>query len=522
MSNTFKVVFVAPPHDGYYNGSRYESQGITQLAAILRDKKITVKVIDAFLQDLSVEDTVDLILKSIPEVMLGFSLMQFAQFRSFVSVMNLLNLQGISLPKIVVGGAYPTVAYKEILDRDLKIDLIAISESDLVIYDLYTDLARNSNDWQLRKGFAYKYGNQIINTGYPDIPESIDDLPTPNHDNLIKSLELGWPAVIHSSRGCDWGSCTFCCIGRRYPGETKVRRRSVSSVIDEIQLFSKYKTPFILFTDDNFLNNSRTDSKWLYDFIERMQRLKLYIPFGISTRINSLEPKILEDLCSIGLKSVFLGIEGCLPRTLKLFNKGYNVEDIHTNMKMILSHSVIVACGFIMFDPEASISDIRNNIDFMRLYPFMGRFQLNQVHILPEAPLKQYYARKNMLTLCETGLKAIYNDPSVNLVKETASLYQTMSMETVGSLFACWFHRLTLHPEDPLVALYDEIAAQVRIFDLDILTRWCDMASSNTKFDTYNEASIATISLQKHLKALNMDSVVSEINAKTKWSARNE
>jgi len=175
-----------------------------------------------------------------------------------------------------------------------------------------------------------------------------------------------------------------------------------------------------------------------------------------------------------------------------------------------------------MFDPEASISDIRNNIDFMRLYPFMGRFQLNQVHILPEAPLKQYYARKNMLTLCETGLKAIYNDPSVNLVKETASLYQTMSMETVGSLFACWFHRLTLHPEDPLVALYDEIAAQVRIFDLDILTRWCDMASSNTKFDTYNEASIATISLQKHLKALNMDSVVSEINAKTKWSARNE
>jgi radical SAM superfamily enzyme YgiQ (UPF0313 family) len=477
------VVLVVPPFDGEYFGTRYENQGIAQLAAILREHGWRVATIDAFMLHLDCEEVADLLRESPPRLMLGFTAIQHDQYRSLRQILDL--LPESSLPLVAMGGYFPSLWFRDILADERRIDAVFRYESDLALPGFLIKLAAGRIDdpgfIPSVPGCAVRGPASIVDNGPGPIPQDLGALPLPAHDHIRRGIILGCPGVIHSSRGCDYGRCAFCCIGKQYPDEKYIRRRPVAQVVREIDNLATEGAEIVLFSDDNFLNRSAPDDTWVDEFIKAMDGRGSNVPLAISTRPDSAEPGVLSALHRVGLRSVFLGIENISARTLRIFSKGITpamAEDAVTNC---LAAGLCVIPGYIMFEPRTTVTEIRQGIAFMQRHRVFGRFYFNVLTVLPGTPLAERYARQGILRRDGFRLLVEPVDPDVRALADSARLFTRLTNKALAPTLAAWFPRLKLAAEHDLAVPYDEILDGVRERDLQAFSHWCDLVEAGAR-----------------------------------------
>ena len=90
------------------------------------------------------------------------------------------------------------------------------------------------------------------------------------------------------------------------------------------------------------------------------------IRFGIEARVNDIHDETVNALVEAGLNNILIGLESGSDRSLKRINKMTTVAQNENAIRILRKHGIEPSVGFIMFEPDSSLEDVRVNFEFLR------------------------------------------------------------------------------------------------------------------------------------------------------------
>lgn len=269
-------------------------------------------------------------------------------------------MKGEHAPYIAAYGFYPTIAYEMILQECAAIDAVVLGEPERTFATLAATLAAKGDPLGL-KGLAARDASGAVRSERAELVEDLDALPFPvRTEGLYRISEVN----IQGSRGC-YGKCTFCYINPFYGNGSRWRSRSPENIVAEIDavIAAKGKRDFY-FTDPNFFGPGRQGQ-------ERALRIAALlkprgIRFGIEGRVNDIHDETIRALADAGLRHILIGLESGKDDSLKRMNKMTTVEQNERALGILRAHGIEPNVGFIMFEPDSTLHDIRTNFEFLK------------------------------------------------------------------------------------------------------------------------------------------------------------
>jgi anaerobic magnesium-protoporphyrin IX monomethyl ester cyclase len=196
-------------------------------------------------------------------------------------------------------------------------------------------------------------------------------------------------ASLLASRGCLY-NCSFCSIRQFYgsaPGPLR-RVRAPEAVVAEMRdLFERYGVRFFMFQDDDFAAKSPRQRRWVDAFLRTLDRAGLtrQVRWRIACRVDEVDEELFTHCRDHGLIAVYLGVESGSPAGLRTLNKRVTVEQNLAAVETLKRIGVAFEMGFMLFDPDSTISTIQENIDFLRQATGDGVCPANFCKMLPYA-----------------------------------------------------------------------------------------------------------------------------------------
>lgn len=302
----------------------------------------------------------------------------------------------------VLGNYFPTLCYKEILTNFDCFDYLSIGSGEECLSQLakYIQNKISINDIP---SIAYKKENHLIVSDHWTEPSMLTTLPPPVRSDINKLLKTGLSASIYASRGCAY-ACKYCASGSLNYRDGSMNHyvlRDPIEVVDEIEvLVTTFNVPRITIIDDTFGANTPASKEQAFSICREMKKRSLKVPFMIDTRIDCIDKELFSELKSVGLERIFMGIEARDTRTLKAYNKGYQLDDtfISEKLSILKDLEISVAYGVIPLYPGATLDELETNVDFIYSLkdtdPFMF---LKEFVPYPGSVLTEYYQKQNLI-----------------------------------------------------------------------------------------------------------------------------
>lgn len=301
------------------------------------------------------------------------------KIRSYQRLVSVLHtLSRCNHPITVLGDIAATFAYDEILD--MFDDVICVrgegEESLPQIVSCYIKSGRFlKNELGDVPNLAYKSDGVKILTKR----SSIDTKKArhPKRYLLADVLRQNGIAHLESSRGCIYSKCSFCGVGQKYDN-TGWRPFKLDYVIEELEALSNAgcKSPY--FTDEDFFGN---DIHRVHEFCRKVVDGKKHgtispqMNFYFNARVGSIlgegyggvrqSVHTLNLLKEAGLREIFLGIESGCTDQIKRYQKMTTLRKNLAAIDLLRALNIEIDLGFIFFDPQATIQDLRHNVDFI-------------------------------------------------------------------------------------------------------------------------------------------------------------
>ena len=206
----------------------------------------------------------------------------------------------LSVP-VIAGGLHPTFAPEQVLAAP-GFDYVCLGEGEGALLDVVRRLSADPRPIQAGELDNIQVRGQAERPRLRPPLEPLDSLPFMARDLLNERY-----GVRHmvTQRGCPF-PCTYCAArmyNEMYPDYG--RRRSHQSVQDELDtLREDGGVSYIIFLDDTFTINH----KWVREFCIQ-HRERGAIPFGLHARVETITPRMLEELAAAGCKHITYGVE---------------------------------------------------------------------------------------------------------------------------------------------------------------------------------------------------------------------
>jgi len=268
-------------------------------------------------------------------------------------------------PKIIniVGGGLITAEPEVAFDALEFIDFGVIGEGEITICELAYAL-ENNGDFSEINGIIYKENGKFVRTLPRSSIKDIDTIPWPDYDGFELEHYLSLPppdvnnlgeerlVMLLTSRSCPF-SCTFCF----HTVSKEFRKRSIESVIQELEyLRDKYAVKFVFLADELFgFQKSR-----LKEFCEHMERFNL--PWCGSFRVNDINEENITYLKKGHCRRVGLGLESADNRILQSMRKQITVEQIEQSLKLLVDAEIPFSGNFIFGDIEETVETASNTL----------------------------------------------------------------------------------------------------------------------------------------------------------------
>ncbi len=215
--------------------------------------------------------------------------------------------------KVAVGGPHPNLALDEV-KACADIDHIMLGEGEISFVELLRDIESG------------KPVERIVQGVKPDL----DSLPFADREMfgagempIDHFLRVPFVTII-AGRGCIY-NCSFCQPAERMIFGSKVRRRSVKNVIEELkQLRERSHFQSLLIHDDCLTE----DRQWVMDFCDEYKRNGFTQPFVCQSRADIIckNEDMVKRMKRAGLAMFLIGFESGNQRVLNFLRKGTKVE----------------------------------------------------------------------------------------------------------------------------------------------------------------------------------------------------
>ena len=347
------LVFISLPSPFAKEPAMNPPLGIAYLTSYLRPFVDSIRVVDFATFDY--DYTAKEYLKEIPKDadLYGISCMspQFYWLKEIA-----LYLKQNTKAKVVAGGPHPTSMASECLEF---VDYVVFGEGELPMQALVMGVPPH-----LIKGVGYNRGPDLpFAPGFSPraIVRDLNSLPFPDREifDLSKyKRNIDGESAIHlvTLRGCPY-NCAFCdknMVGR------KVRFRSISNVIEEIDLYRKKGFNSFVIYDDIFT----LIPKRITDFCEAAKERG--IKWRCWSRTDLIDKEILAKMKDAGLTSITYGVESGDDRILLNINKKATVANNRAALLAAKEVGVPVRCSLMYGCPGENMSSLKNTIRLIK------------------------------------------------------------------------------------------------------------------------------------------------------------
>ena len=304
-------------------------QGLLSIAAWVRSRGFSVRIIDCKIECPSVEQFKEFFIKQYVDKnvdirYIGISSVTITIKKAYV--IGAFCKTHYPSSSIVFGGAHPSVLPEEVLEQDY-IDIVACGEGEITMEEILAGKPLNEIN-----GISYKQHDKDKTTILSNEPRArimnLDDLPIPAYDLVpvhkykpIEGIYLRLPALnIITSRGCP-NHCTFCSKTLGH----KVSVKSPQKTFDEIRfLMDEYGIRELVFHDDTFTLNKKNVHA-LCDLIINSQTEILWTCFA---RVDTVDEELLRKMKKAGCHQIMFGIENFNEDILAKIKKNINPDQI--------------------------------------------------------------------------------------------------------------------------------------------------------------------------------------------------
>ena len=343
-----------------------ENLGIEYLKSSLLEAGYDVKIIDAWLNELEVEDVFNYI-KDNNENLLFVGISSYmSNTKPTIDLINKIKTFNSDI-KIVCGGFGPTFYPKDYLESGS--DYIIRGEGEKPICDLAKSIEQNKEPINVNNIGYLNNGDLVLNK-MGCLVDDLDILPFPSRDNLNTVLSKKSTVNMVTARGCS-GNCEFCSVISFFRlSDGKIwRTRSIKNIVDEIEVLYKQGVKYIKMVDDSFIDGIR-DEKWCEDFANEIEKRNIKVKLRGQIRADKITDSILYNLRRAGFFSFACGIENGSQTALTRMNKKATLEDNKKALELFKKYDYIVQMGYILFDSETTIKELEDNYDFLQKYDF--------------------------------------------------------------------------------------------------------------------------------------------------------
>lgn len=339
--------------------SAFPPLNLCYLAAIAEQLGHTVQIVDGEVENLDNDAVVRRVSEFSPDIIgMTSTTPMFHIVRSLSKQLK----KAVTAP-IIVGGHHASLLKEEAFDP--AFDYLFIGEAEFS-FRQFLQVIEEKGDISGIRGILYKKEGAIVSTGAPECAEDIDIFPFPARHLLKTELykvgtlkgKLGFTTVM-MSRGCPF-KCVFCStkVSGRH-----VRRRTVKSVVQEIELVVKnFNVRHIFFADDVLT----LDKKFTLDLCDALNSMKIPITFEGSTRANLVDEELISAMKKAGLIRISFGLESADQQILKIIRKEVPLESYITANKLTNKYKIETINSVMLGLPGDTRESINKTIDFLR------------------------------------------------------------------------------------------------------------------------------------------------------------
>jgi radical SAM superfamily enzyme YgiQ (UPF0313 family) len=278
---------------------------------------------------------------------------------------------------VMLGGPFPTICHREILEDWPCIDLVVRGEGDHTTLEVIKALERGNLNGIEGISYRDREGKIVVNPGRALI-EDLNTLPFPafhlvdfdRYPNYFESEGLYATSVASRirhitrtaslifGRGCPY-QCVFCASvemwGRRY------RILTPENAVAQIGYFMERGINGFAFYDDHLLLNK----KWFSRFVDLIKEKKYDIRCKLSARVDAINEDVGNQLVEIGCVLVTLGIESGSQRVLDIMDKGTTVKQIEDSLRILTERGIYAKGGMLFGFPGEGEREINESMSFI-------------------------------------------------------------------------------------------------------------------------------------------------------------
>lgn len=361
------VLLINPPYllskDNVYSktGAILPPLGLLYIAAYLRKKysKINIQILDSPAYKLSLNGFRRRLKVFHPDIV-GITVYT----TTFSIVLKTAKVVKKAFPNciIVVGGPHASILPEECLNSP-HIDIAVVGEGEEVFAEL-SECINKKGDMDKVSNIVYKRNGKIVRTQANCKMINLGAIPMPARDLI--DMRLYRPAHgtyrrlpatnMITSRGCPF-RCSFCSrgiFGSHY------RARFPHNIMEEIEILVKdYGIREVLFNDDVFTIDKRK-TEVLCDLLAEK---KLDFTWSCSTRVNLVDPPLLDKMRKGGCFAICYGIEAGDEDILKKIHKGFSLRDAGRAIQWTKEAGMETRASYILGFPGETKETIRRTIE---------------------------------------------------------------------------------------------------------------------------------------------------------------
>jgi len=344
----------------------YPPIGLNYLAASLRLRGMTPRIVDLGIEPLTVEDVCDIIAKeNIPLV--GFSSNSPQMHNTMRFVRGLRERFGTDLT-IALGGFHISND-PMFLDRYPQIDIGVISDGDIT----FTQLAQRVLG-----------GEKVQGTFTGEMTASLDDMPFPAYDltpwDPYKKAGLQYYPLL-GTRGCPF-NCVFCS---RSPMSRKVRFRSAENLLEEMRRGYDVFNGRFGFLDESFTLREKN----VVAFCEGLLKWGKPVHWTAGgIRLDQINPDVIDLMWKAGCRDFFVGVESGSERVRReVVGKKISDKQIFNSFKILDRYPFEVEASFVLGHPTETEEELAQTCFFPAKLKSMGIKCLSQVGFKLAVPM---------------------------------------------------------------------------------------------------------------------------------------